>query len=64
MDQGITIEFKNAVDLAELIKKYGHNFDEYETLQIGHDGKPISIDESFDISMNVLISGMEQYRKL
>ena len=27
-------------------------------------GNPISIDESFDISMNVLISGMEQYRKL
>nr|MCR5251802.1 hypothetical protein [Lachnospiraceae bacterium] len=38
MDQRITIEFKNAVDLAELIKKYGHNFAEYETLQIGHDG--------------------------
>ena len=27
-------------------------------------GNPISIDESYDISMNVLISGMEQYRKL
>lgn len=27
-------------------------------------GNPISIDESFEISMNVLLSGIEQYRKI
>ena len=38
MDQGITIEFKNPIDLAALFNKYKHSVDEYVTMQIGHDG--------------------------
>jgi len=34
----MTIQFKNKIDLNELLKKHGHSFDEYVTMQIGHDG--------------------------
>jgi hypothetical protein len=32
------IEFKNHIDLTELISKYRHTYDEYVNMQIGHDG--------------------------
>lgn len=38
MDQRITIEFKNCIDLAEILNKYNHNDSEYVTMQIGYDG--------------------------
>ena len=48
-----------------LLRTYRAFIEGFIMLQI-HDsfGNPISIDESFEISMNVLISGMEYYRKL
>ena len=48
-----------------LLRTYRAFIEGFIMLQIHNTfGNPISIDESFDISMNVLISGMEQYRKL
>ena len=38
MDQRITIEFKNCINLAEILNKYNHNDSEYVTMQIGYDG--------------------------
>ena len=38
MNQKLLIEFKNHIDLGDLIKKYNHSFDEYVTMQIGFDG--------------------------
>lgn len=47
-----------------LLRTYRAFIEGFIMLQIHNSfGNPISIDESFDISMNVLISGMEQYRK-
>ena len=48
-----------------LLRTYRAFIEGFIMLQIHNSfGNPISIDESFDISMNVLISGMEYYRKL
>ena len=38
MEQKITIEFKNVIDLAEIIKRHDLTFDEYVTMQIAYDG--------------------------
>ena len=47
-----------------LLRTYRAFLEGFIMLQIHNSfGNPISIDESFEISMNVLISGMEQYRR-
>lgn len=47
-----------------LLRTYRAFLEGFIMLQIHNSfGNPISIEESFEISMNVLISGMEQYRQ-
>ena len=47
-----------------LLRTYRAFLEGFIMLQIHNSfGNPISVDESFKISMNVLISGIEQYRK-
>ena len=56
-------DFKSA-ETNHLFRTYRAFLEGFIMLQIHNSfGNPISIDESFEISMNVLISGMEQYRR-
>jgi hypothetical protein len=47
-----------------LLRTYRAFLEGFVMLQIHNSfGNPISIDESLEISMNVLIAGMDQYRR-
>ena len=63
--QGIhEIGANQKLERVKMIRFYRAFLEGFIMLQIHNSfGNPISIDESFEISMNVLISGMEQYRR-